>query len=78
MVYTQPAICAKECDAQTTWNTMDYIISARQPDKVKLKEREKKNKYLDLARGLKKKLSNMEGKSIPIVTGALCTVNEGL
>ena len=45
--------------------------------KVKLKETEKKDKYLDLPRELKK-LRNMKVTIIPIVTGALGTVTKGL
>ena len=44
---------------------------------VKLKESEKKDKYLDLARELKK-LWNMQVKIIPIVIGAFGTVTKGL
>ena len=43
----------------------------------KTKEREKKDKYLDLARELKK-LWNMQVTIIPIVTGAFSTVTKGL
>ena len=54
---------------------MDFAV----PDdhKVKLKESEKRNKYLDLARELKK-LWNMKVTMIPIVIGALGTDNKGL
>ncbi len=45
--------------------------------RVKSKESEKKDKYLDLARGLKK-LWNMKVTEIPIVIGALDTVTKGL
>ena len=45
--------------------------------RVKLKESEKKNKYLNLVRELKK-LWNMKVMFIPIVIGALSTVIEGL
>ena len=45
--------------------------------RVKLKECEKKDKYLDLARELKK-LWNMKMTIIPIVIGALGTVTKGL
>ena len=44
---------------------------------VKLKESEKKDKYVDLARELKK-LWNMKITIIPIVIGALGTVMKGL
>ena len=45
--------------------------------RIKLKESEKKNKYLDLARELKK-LWNMKVMVIPIVIGALGTIPKGL
>ena len=45
--------------------------------RIKLKESEKKDKYLDLARELKK-LWNMKMTIIPIVIGALGTVTKGL
>ena len=44
--------------------------------RVKLKESEDKNKYLDLARELKK-LWNMKVTVIPILIGALGTVTKG-
>ena len=45
--------------------------------RVKLKESEKKDKYLDLAMELKK-LWNMKMTVIPIVTGPLSTITKGL
>ena len=45
--------------------------------RIKLKECEKKDKYLDLARELKK-LWNMKMTIIPIVIGAFGTVTKGL
>ena len=45
--------------------------------RVKLKENEKKDKYLDLARELKK-LWKMKGTFVPIVIGAVGTVTKGL
>ena len=45
--------------------------------RIKLKECEKKDNYLDLARELKK-LWNMQVTIIPIVIGAFGTVTEGL
>ena len=45
---------------------------------IKLKESEKKDKYLDLARELEKKLWNMKVTIIPIVVCAFGTVTEGL
>ena len=44
---------------------------------IKLKECEKKDKYCDLARELKK-LWNMKMTIIPIVIGAFSTVTKGL
>ena len=44
---------------------------------IKLKECEKKDKYLDLAREFKK-LSNMKVTIIPIVISAFVTVTKGL
>ena len=43
-----------------------------------MKENEKTDKYLDLAKELKKKLWNMKLTFIPIVIGALGKVIEGL
>ena len=45
--------------------------------KIKQKESEKKDKYLDLARELKK-LWNMKVTIVPIVIGALGTITKGL
>ena len=45
---------------------------------VKLKESEKIDKYVDLARELEKKLCNMKVTVIPIVTGALGTITKEL
>ena len=45
--------------------------------RIKLKESEKKDKYLDLARDLKK-LWNMKVTIIPIVVGAFGTITKGL
>ena len=45
--------------------------------RIKMKECEKKDKYLDLARELKK-LWNMKVTIIPIVIGAFGTVTKGL
>ena len=46
--------------------------------RIKLKGSEKKDKYLDLARELKKKLWNRKVTIIPIVIGAFETVTKGL
>ncbi len=45
--------------------------------RINLKECEKKDKYLDLARELKK-LWNMKVTIVPIVIGALVTITKGL
>ena len=57
---------------------MDFFVSA--DHRVKLKECEKRDKYLDLARELKKKqtLWNMKVIFIPIVIGARGTVTKRL
>ena len=54
---------------------MDFAVPA--DHRVKLKENEVINKYLDLARELKKQC-NMKVTVIPIVIGALGTVSKGL
>ena len=54
---------------------MDFAVPA--DHRIKLKECEKKDKYLDLVRELKK-LWNMKMMIIPIVTGAFGTVTKGL
>ena len=46
-------------------------------NRIKLKECEKKDKYVDLARELKK-LWNMKVSIVPIVIGAFGSVTEGL
>ena len=54
---------------------MDFAVPA--DNRAKLKESEKKDKYQNLARELKK-LKNMKVMVIPIITGALGTVTKGL
>ena len=54
---------------------MDFAVPA--DHRVKLKESEKKDKYLDLAKELKKQW-NMNLTVIPIVIGAIGTVTKGL
>ena len=54
---------------------MDFASPANHG--IKLKEREKRDKYLDLVIELKK-LCNMKMTSIPIVIGAFCIVNKVL
>ena len=54
---------------------VDFAIPGNH--RIKLKECEKKDKYLDLARELKK-LWNMKVTIVPIVIGALGTITKGL
>ena len=54
---------------------VDFAIPA--DNRINLKESEKKDKYLDLARELKK-LWNMKVTIMPIVTGALGTITKSL
>ena len=54
---------------------MDFDVSA--DHRVKLREFDKRDKYLDFARELKK-LWNIKVTIIPIVIGALGTVTKGL
>ena len=54
---------------------VDFAVSS--DHRIKLKECEKKDKYLDLARELKK-LWNMKVTIIPIVIGVFGTVTKGL
>ena len=54
---------------------VDFAVSA--DHRINLKESEKKDKYLDLARELKK-LWNMKVTIVPIVIGALGTITKGL
>ena len=58
-----------------TCKIVDFAVPADQ--RIKLKESEKKDKYLDLARELKK-LWNTMVTIIPIVIGAFGTVTKGL
>ena len=54
---------------------VDFAVPA--DHRIKLKECEKKDKYLDLARELKK-LWNMKVTIVPIVIGAFGTITKGL
>ena len=58
-----------------TCKIVDFAVLA--DHRVKLKENEKKDKYLELAREWKK-LWNMKVTIIPIVIGALSTINKRL
>ena len=57
------------------WKIVDFAVPAIH--RIKLKECEKRDKYLDLARELKK-LWNMKMTIIPFVIGAFGTVSKGL
>ena len=59
-----------------TCKIVDFAVPA--DHRIKLKECEKKNKYLDLTTELEKKLWNMQVTIIPIVIGAFGTVTKGL
>ena len=54
---------------------VDFAVPA--DNRINLKECEKKDKYLDLARELKK-LWNIKVMAVPIVIGALGTITKGL
>ena len=58
-----------------TWWIVEFAVLA--DHRVKLKEREKIVKYLELARELKK-LWNTKVTAIPFVIGTLCIVTKGL
>ena len=58
-----------------TCKIVDFAVPA--DHRIKLKECEKKDKYLDLARELKKQW-NMQVTIIPIVIGVFGTVTKGL
>ena len=57
------------------WKIVDVAVTA--DHRINLKESEKKDTYLDLARELKK-LWNMKVTIVPIVIGALGTITKGL
>ena len=58
-----------------TCKIVDFAVPA--DHRIKLKECEKKDKYLDLARELKK-LWKMKVTTVPIIIGAFGTVTKGL
>ena len=66
--YSRQIFCIKK-------SYSDLAVAA--DHRIKLKEYEKKDKYLDLARELKK-LWNMQVTIIPIVIGAFGTVTKGI
>ena len=65
----------KQQRKKKTRKIVDFIVQA--DHRIKQKESEKKDKYLDLAREFKK-LLNMKVKIIPIVIGAFGTVTKRL
>ena len=81
-IQTDPLIPARRPDLKKkkkrkkrTCKIIDFAVSA--DHRIKLKECEKKDKYLGLARQLKK-LWNMQVTIIPIVIGAFGTVTKRL
>ena len=85
MVYAQPSTCPRNGSSnpgQKTNNNnnkksickiADFTVPA--DHRINLKECEKKDKYLNLARGLKK-LWNLKVTIVPIVIGALGTITK--
>ena len=82
-IHTDHLISARRPDLITINNKKERefaklsTLLSRLTTEKKLKECEKKDKYLDLVRKLKK-LWNMKVTIIPIVIGALGTVTKGL
>ena len=70
-----PANKKKKKKKKRICKIVDFAVPA--DHRINLKESEKKDKYLDLARELKK-LWNMKVTIVPIVIGALGTVTKGL
>ena len=68
-------IIIKKKKKERTCKIVDFAVPAEH--RIKLKECEKRDKYLDLARELKK-LWNMQVTIIPIVIGAFGTATKGL
>ena len=62
-------------EKKRTCKIMEFIVPA--DHRIKLNEREKEDKYLDLAREFEK-LWNVKVTIVPIVIGAFGTVNKGL
>ena len=81
-IHTDPLISARRPDLiiinkqkENLQKNVDFAVPA--DHRIKLKEYEKKDKYLDLARELKK-LRNKRVTIVPIVIGAFDTVTKGL
>ena len=65
----------KKEEKRRTCYLVDFVVPADR--KLKIKEHEKKNRYLDLARELRK-LRNMKVTVIPVVIGAPGKIPKGL
>ena len=80
-IHTDHLISARRPDLiiinkkKRTYKIVDFTVPA--DHRIKLKEYEKKVKYLDLARELKR-IWNMQVTIIPIVIGSFGTVTKGL
>ena len=72
---TRPYNNQQKKKKKRTCKIIDFAVLA--DHRIKLKECEKKDKYLDLARELKK-LWNMRVTIVPIVIGAFGTITKGL
>ena len=76
----KPSVNADVKNSKRVYNnnsTVFFFCAVPADHRVKLKEFEKKDKYSDLARELKK-LCNMQVTITPIVIGAFGTVTKGL
>ena len=65
----------KKKKKKRVYKIVDFAVPA--DHRIKLKESEKKDKYLDLAKELKK-LWNIKVTIVPIVIGAFGTISKGL
>ena len=74
-IQTDHLILARRPEKKRTCKIVDFAVPA--DHRIKLKKCEKKDKYLDLARELKK-LWNMQVTIIPIVIGPFGTVTKAL
>ena len=74
-IYIYVCVCVCNQQKKRTCKIVDFAVPA--DHRIKLKECEKKDKYLDLARELKK-LWNMQVTIKPIVIGAFGTVTKVL
>ena len=73
---TRPYINQQKKKKEKTCKIVNFAVPLNH--RIKLKEIEKKDMYLDLAIELKKNLWNMKVTIIPIVIGAFGTVTIGL